>query len=151
LLSVNKNAGVVVCIQERYDTGDAPLLGRAPVSWTTSPLQLRSRKVEELRMLDQPNNNRITQEFNVAVFIFGAVMGIFKFLVHYENTKNVPVEGIVFSIGLDVVRYLVVLLISALIIKAFWNRLISDVFSLRAINYQEAIAVILVPCVLFAS
>jgi hypothetical protein len=102
-------------------------------------------------MSDQPKKESVTLRFNAAVFVFGSLLGIFNFLLHSDKTKNVPIEGLVMSVGLDAVRYIVVLLISALIIQVFWNRLISDLFPVRAINYQEAIAVVLVPSVVFGS
>ena len=100
-------------------------------------------------MINPASTNRITGRFNVAVFVFCAVLGIFSFLLHSDKAKDVPVEGLVLSIGLDAMRYLVVVLVSALIVRAFWDRFVSDIFSLRAINYQEAIAIVLMSSVLF--
>jgi hypothetical protein len=100
-------------------------------------------------MLDLPSRIRITWGFNAAVFAFGAAMGIVKFLLQSEKAKNVPLDGLVLSISLDAVRYLAVAMISALIVRAFWNRLIADLVPVRALEYQEALAILLVLGVLF--
>jgi len=51
--------------------------------------------------------------------------------------------------AVDAIRYVAIVLIAALFIRAFWNRLVSDVLAVRSINYTEAVAVVLVKGLLF--
>jgi hypothetical protein len=48
------------------------------------------------------------------------------------------------------VRYTVMLLIGSFFIKEFWRRLISNILPVRAINYQEAVAIFLMLGLLFS-
>jgi hypothetical protein len=100
-------------------------------------------------MPDQFDRNRITRGFNIAVFVIYAVIGTVTYCL--TSGKNVPVEGLVLTSGADSLRYLAIVLVAALIIRAFWNRLVSDLFAVRTINYTEAIAVVLVKSLLFTS
>ena len=100
-------------------------------------------------MSDESQANHITTKFNVALFVFSAVMGILIFLFS-DKVKNVPLEGVVLSILVDSVRYVVMLLIVAFFIKEFWRRLISNLFPVRAIGYAEAIAIVLMSSILFS-
>lgn len=85
-------------------------------------------------------SHRITPKFNLALFAFNALTGIIKFSL----TAKVGFGGLILTSILDAVFVICVLLILAWFLKEFWIRLISDLFSLRNINYQEAIAIVLV-------
>jgi hypothetical protein len=102
-------------------------------------------------MPNQVDRNPITRGFNLAVFAFYAAIGTFTFWVTSGKVPNVSIEGLVLTSGVDSLRYLAIVLIAALIIRAFWNRLVSDLFAVRSINYTEAIAVVLVKSLLFTS
>ena len=86
---------------------------------------------------------RITGRFNVALFLFSAALGLFRFLLS-EDAVGVPLEGLVISSVVDAIRFIVVLLISAYFVREFWNRLVSSLWDLRLITKQEAIAFILI-------
>lgn len=93
-------------------------------------------------------SSRITPGFNVALFTLAAVLGIFPFLVTSEAARGVPWMGLAVSIALDTLRFAVVLLITAVFVREFWKRLIASLFAIRPINYQEAIAIVLMLSVL---
>ena len=85
-------------------------------------------------------SHRITPKFNLALFAFNALAGIIKFSL----VAKVGLGGLVLTSFLDAVLTICILLIIAWFLKEFWLRLISDLFSLRNIDYQEAIAIVLV-------
>ncbi len=91
-------------------------------------------------MSDESKTRRITTEFNIAMFVFSAVLGFLGFCLS-ERAKNVPLEGLILTTALDAVRYIVVLLIVAYFVREFWERLISDLLPVRVISYAEAIAI----------
>jgi len=99
---------------------------------------------EETPMSSQVDRNRITSGFNVAVFALCAAIGTFTFLVSSTRTSNASLIGLFLISGADALRYLVVVLISALVVRVFWNRLVSNLFAIRPINYVEAVAIVLV-------
>ena len=61
-----------------------------------------------------------------------------------------PLHGLILTTLLDAVRFLAVALITAWFVQAFWRRLISSVFAVRYIGFQEALAIVLMLGVLFA-
>jgi hypothetical protein len=75
---------------------------------------------------------RVTFGFNAALFAFLAITSFLQFLAS------------------DAVRVLAVALITAWFVQAFWRRLISSVFAVRYIGFQEALAIVLMLGVLFA-
>ncbi|EDL61980.1 hypothetical protein [Gimesia maris] len=87
-----------------------------------------------------PESRRITPKFNLALFAFNALAGIIKFSL----LARVGLGGLILTSFLDAVLTICILLIVAWFVKEFWIRLISDLFSLRNIDYQEAIAIVLV-------
>lgn len=84
----------------------------------------------------------ITPKFNVALFLFSAVLGLFRFLLS-DKAEGVPIEGLVMTTAIDMVRFIVVLFITAYFLREFWNRLVVQLLGLRAVTKQEAIAFIL--------
>jgi hypothetical protein len=96
---------------------------------------------------DQNNRIRISWRFNVAVLAFFAAIGTFPFWSTPWRLKQIKVLAP--TMAVDSIRYLAIVLIAALLIRAFWNRLVSDVFAVRSINYTEAVAVVLVKGLLF--
>ena len=92
----------------------------------------------------------ITGRFNVALFLFCALLGLLSFLGS-DRAEGVPVTGLVLTTAIDAVRYLVVVLVSALFVKEFWNRLIPTLCPIRTIAYQEAIAIVLMASLLFGT
>ena len=94
-------------------------------------------------MKDTTPSSRITPAFNVVLFLFAAATGILQFMLS-ENAQAVPIEGLVMTTALDMVRFLIVMFITAYFVREVWNRLVSNIFTVRTINTQEAIAIILV-------
>jgi len=97
----------------------------------------------------QPDMSRINPRFNVALFAFNAALGLFQFLVASANAWGISAGGLLATTLLDLARYAVVLLITAAFLAAFWRRLICSLAPIRPIDYQEAIAVVLMIGVLF--
>jgi len=87
-----------------------------------------------------PESRRITPKFNLALFAFNALAGIIKFSL----VAKVGLGGLILTSFLDAVLTICILLLVAWFFKEFWIRLLSDLFSLRNIDYQEAIAIVLV-------
>jgi len=98
-------------------------------------------------MSENSSENSITVEFNVLLFVFLAIVGVALFALS-DRAKGLSFEGVMFVSAIDAVRYTVMLLIGSFIVKEFWGRLISNLFPVRAINYREAVAILLI-CGLF--
>jgi hypothetical protein len=95
-------------------------------------------------MSNELDRNRITRGFNVAVFALCATIGTFTFLATTALTSSRSIAGLFLISGADSLRYLAIVLIAAFVVRAFWNRLVANVFAVRSINYAEAVAVVLV-------
>ena len=68
-----------------------------------------------------------------------------------NSSRSDPVDwSLVISTVLDMVHFLVFLFVAAYFVREVWNRLISDVFSVRALDTQEAIAIILLLGIFFS-
>lgn len=84
--------------------------------------------------------DKITPKFNIALFLFTALVGIIKFAVLSKVSFGVFLR----TSFIDIIFNIAALLIFAWFLKEFWQRLLSDLFPIRNINYQEAIAIVLV-------
>ncbi|HCS55721.1 hypothetical protein [uncultured Rubinisphaera sp.] len=94
------------------------------------------------------NSSRITPQFNIALFAFSAALGILNYLLS-GNASGFPASSVVLSIGLDALRFILVAGITAYFIKEVWRRIVSNLWSVRPLSYQEAIAVVLTVGILF--
>ena len=83
------------------------------------------------------------------MFAYLAITGFLGFLVRSDNAGGVPTAGLILSTGIDMMRYLVVLLVTAFILQEFWSRLVSPLSALRVITYRESIAIVLMISILF--
>jgi hypothetical protein len=90
-----------------------------------------------------PGSRPITTGFNLALFVYHAVIGILGFAVGRASGQGLSLEAIQLTSAIDTVRFAVVILISAFFLKEFWARLISSVAAIRPITYAEAIAILL--------
>lgn len=88
------------------------------------------------------NSSRITTSFNLLLFLYCLALGQWSFLLS-DKAKNVPIEGIVLTSMIDLLRFTVMLFVTAYFVREIWNRLIACVFTLRNVNTQEAITVVL--------
>lgn len=96
-----------------------------------------------------PGSRHITPAFNLALFAFLAVKGLIGFLLTSAAVGGTSFEGLVLTSLLDLVRMVVMILISAAFLKAFWGRLVSPLGSLRPISYSEAMAILLMIALVF--
>lgn len=99
--------------------------------------------------LDRRSQGRITLEFNLALLFFSALRGLFSFLVLSGNYGRYPIGGLVVSASLDLVRFVVVALITAGFLEAFWSRLITSIAPVRPLDFQEAFAIVMMTSILF--
>jgi hypothetical protein len=100
-------------------------------------------------METEANGARITPSFNLALFAVSAAFGIVGFLCS-GKASGYPTAGVVASIGLDALRFILAAMIAAYFIKEVWRRLISSLWSVRPLTYQEALAVVLIPSLLWS-
>jgi hypothetical protein len=100
-------------------------------------------------MSEKTDAEPITIEFNILLFVFLAIVGVILFALS-DRAKNLSLEGVIFVSAIDAVRYTVMLLIGSFFIKEFWRRLISNILPVRAIDYQEAVAIFLMLGLLFS-
>ncbi|QDT52279.1 hypothetical protein Pan44_02880 [Caulifigura coniformis] len=87
-------------------------------------------------------SDRITLGFNVLMIAYLSALGFFKFAFS-GSIRTVPFEGLILTTLLDLVRYLVVLVISTWFLREFWFRLVSPMFRIRPVEFQEAMAILL--------
>ena len=95
------------------------------------------------------NKKKISHGFNLILFIYFCVDFLVSLLFDPNIDEKVPWDVVykafpVLSVIVAFVLGLTLLLLGAKLFEAFWNRLISDVFGLRELNFQETIAIILV-------
>ncbi|WP_165245473.1 hypothetical protein [Paludisphaera soli] len=93
----------------------------------------------------------LTARFNVALFAFLALMGLGRFLLTASVAREAAFAGIALSALLDAARFLAVVLISAAFLREFWGRLVASLFPVRAINYDEAVAMLLMAALVFGT
>jgi hypothetical protein len=100
-------------------------------------------------MPDQNDRPGLTRRSYIAVLAFFAAVRTFPFWATPWRLKQLPLKMLVPTMAVDAIRYVAIVLIAALFIRAFWNRLVSDVLAVRSINYTEAVAAVLVKGLLF--
>lgn len=97
---------------------------------------------------------RITMSFNILMFIYISISFLAEYLSEPENPAKAPWEILfenapAMSIILALIFTLVLIIAGAFLLRIFWNRFISDVFRVRDITYQEAIAILLIAVMIF--
>lgn len=90
----------------------------------------------------------ITKAFNGALFLYICFATLSHFLLGPKPVRDSLWDELfgfskTLSISLALVDFLVLILGGAALAKAFWNRWVTDVFHLRAITYDEALAIYL--------
>lgn len=101
------------------------------------------------------NNPRIAFGFNLVLFAYLCVDFLVSLLFDPKSYERVPWDAVyeafpVLSVTLAFLIGLLLLLWGAKLVELFWNRLISDIFELREINFQEALALVLVLAIIVA-
>ena len=100
-------------------------------------------------MPENSNRKIITLGFNIVLFVYIIFASFVSCLFDPQSENRVPMDTFydfapVTSIVVAVLLAIIFILTGALIIRAFWNRLIVSLFSIREINYQESLTIILV-------
>ncbi len=98
--------------------------------------------------IDWREREGITLGFNLALLAYSALRGLFGFLVLSGNLGRYPLAGLVLSSSLDLVRFVVVALISAGFLQAFWRRLVTSIAPVRPLDFQEALAIVMMTSIL---
>ena len=85
----------------------------------------------------------ITRSFNLLLFVYLLMFGFARSLFEPINDNKTLFERLLnvsplLASMIVIFALVIVVCIGGLINKELWNRLISDLFSLRKINYQEA-------------
>jgi hypothetical protein len=93
----------------------------------------------------------ITPGFNLALFAYSAFWGLFQFLFLSDRARGHPAAAVILSSTLDLARFVVVALITAAFVRAFWRRLVAQVAPVRPIDFQEALAIVLMASILFGT
>ena len=99
--------------------------------------------------LDWRSRERITLGFNLALLSYSALRGVFSFLILSGNYGRYPIGGLVVSSSLDLVRFVLVSLITAGFLEAFWSRLVTSIAPVRPLDFQEAFAIVMMTSILF--
>ncbi|QDV47265.1 hypothetical protein Enr13x_71740 [Stieleria neptunia] len=84
----------------------------------------------------------ITTKFNALLVLYSAVVGVFTFAMS-DSAKGVPLEGIILTSLIDLVRFLIMVFVTAWFAKEVWNRLVTDMFDVRCVVHRETIAIVL--------
>jgi len=90
----------------------------------------------------------ITAKFNIILFVFLCFVSTIDFIFTPESKKMTLWDELynvapIISIVLGVASIFLAIFFGAKFVQIFWNRFISDIFSLRSISLQEGIAVVL--------
>jgi hypothetical protein len=91
----------------------------------------------------------INKTFSVILFVYLLYINSALFLFKPHPIRDTPWNRLydwspTFALVLAVLVVVVVVLWGAALLRAFWNRWIVDVFKVREITYDEAIALILI-------
>lgn len=96
----------------------------------------------------------ITATFNIILLLYLFYSSMISYYFDPEFQQNVPWDEVyIWSPTIAVISTVIVILIAILwgaaLIKVFWNRFIADVFKLRAISFNESIAIVLMISIAF--
>jgi hypothetical protein len=99
-------------------------------------------------------STRITKIFNAVLFLYLLFVSLMGYLFDPESHKRVPWDDVYtwspsFAIIAAFCMGLFLIFWGAAVVKIFWNRFIADVFKIRTINYDEALAISLMLTIFF--
>ncbi|MFV2016732.1 MAG: hypothetical protein ACC656_14975 [Candidatus Heimdallarchaeota archaeon] len=94
-------------------------------------------------------DSKITKGFNVVLFFYMFFVTMIEYLFEPETKDIAPWDAIynispVISIVVAIAFMLILVLGGAKLFQIFWNRFILDIFKIRHITFQEALAIILI-------
>ena len=104
----------------------------------------------EDRLVSDQSSGPITKGFNVLLFGYLVLVQVEYYLFKPQETgRAVPWERFfedspVTALGFAIVMLIVLLFGGAALVRRFWNGWLAEVFKVRAINYQEALTIVLV-------
>ena len=106
--------------------------------------------------MNDGKHSKVGFKFNIVLFLYLCVCISASSLFEPTNERKVPWDFIyeafpVLSIVMAFLLTLLILLWGTKLLELFWNKLISSVFKLREINFQEALSIVLVFGIFFAS
>lgn len=96
---------------------------------------------------------KITKRFNVALFLYFGTSITINALFEPESKEKVPWDLLydwspLFAITVSALIAIILALWSAVLVRIFWNRLISDIFNIREISSDESLAIVLIIAIL---
>ncbi len=99
-------------------------------------------------------SQKITLIFNVILFVYIGCAFFAEYLFKPETPARVPWEILfenspIMSIVVALIFALALIMAGSYLLRLFWNRFIADVFKVRDITYNEAIAILLIAGVIF--
>ncbi len=97
-------------------------------------------------------NKFVTIWFNTALFVYLIITMIVDVLFSAQ-AKKVPWDDFydmfpVVAVIVAALLFVIVIFVGAMLLKHFWNNIISDIFKLREINFAEALAITMVATIL---
>jgi hypothetical protein len=93
-------------------------------------------------------NKCINKVFNALFFLYLFLDRIIKLLFTPKSHDKVPWDAVFersWPVSILGALLIVLLMVTcgALIVRAFWNRFVADMFKVRAISFDEAMAIVL--------
>lgn len=105
-------------------------------------------------MSNNSNRTVITAGSNILLALYLIYAGVVSYLFSPKSSSQVPMDELfkiapITAIIAAIILALAVVLVGALAIRTFWNRLVTSLFLIREINYQEALAIMLMITIIF--
>jgi hypothetical protein len=102
-------------------------------------------------MNSEPNrsSNKVTPALNVALLTYFLFVELGEVLTEPKSERFSYWDRMFaghpdLSIFVLLVCFVLLIAVGALVVREFWNRLVTDLFDLRALSYQEALAIMFV-------
>jgi hypothetical protein len=92
---------------------------------------------------------KITATFNFGLFVFYFYLVMMEVLYEPELPHGAPIDKLFDSHPIVAIFLTITLILSAfgvgsLLIRSFWKRLVTDLFKVRKIEFQEALSILLI-------
>lgn len=97
---------------------------------------------------------KITRSFNIVLFLYLCFMSMIDYLFSPESDSKIPWEEVykwspIFANITAFILLFIIVFWGSILTKIFWNRFISNVFSVRTITFDESTAIVLILLILW--
>ena len=104
--------------------------------------------------MEVESRSKISKWFNVVLFLYITIELVVNYLFEPVVEETTPWDAIynvspVLSIIAAGAITLILIFWGSKLLQIFWNRFVSDIFTIRNISFQESLAIILIIGVLF--